>query len=50
MESLDLALLNWSRGEGERITAGARDVDCEDRAAELRHRLRAEPPASEPTT
>jgi len=46
MEALDLALLNWSRGGGadsERITAGARDVAFEERAAELRHQLRAEP-------
>jgi hypothetical protein len=43
MEALDLALLNWSRGEGERITAGARDVSYEDRAAALRGQLRAEP-------
>src|SRR4029078_5073870 len=27
MEALDLGLLNWSRPEGERITAGVRDVD-----------------------
>jgi hypothetical protein len=43
MEALDLALLNWSRGEGERITGGARDVEYEDRATALRHQLRAEP-------
>jgi hypothetical protein len=43
MEALDLALLNWSRGEGERITGGARDVQYEDRAIALRHQLRAEP-------
>lgn len=43
MEALDLALLNWSRGEGERITAGARDVEYADRATGLRHQLRAEP-------
>jgi hypothetical protein len=51
MEALDLALLNWSRGEGERITGGARDVEYEDRAAALRRQLRAEPepePESEP--
>jgi hypothetical protein len=42
MEALDLALLNWSRGEGERITAGARDLAYEDRAAQLRRQLRAE--------
>jgi hypothetical protein len=51
MEALDLALLNWSRGDGERITAGAPYVDFEDRAAGLRHRLRAEPaedPAAPP--
>jgi hypothetical protein len=47
MEALDLALLNWSRGEGERITAGARDVSWEDRAAVLRRRLRAEPPGDD---
>ena len=49
MEALDLALLNWSRGEGERITGGARDVEYEDRATALRHQLRAEPePEAEP--
>jgi hypothetical protein len=49
MEALDLALLNWSRPEGERITGGARDVDSDDRAAVLRHRLGAEPePEPEP--
>src|SRR3954447_16638971 len=48
MESLDLALLNWSRGEGERITGGARDVDYEERAETLRRRLGAEPAADEP--
>jgi hypothetical protein len=45
MEALDLALLNWSRPMGERITAGAGDVDFDDRAAGLRHQLRAEPDA-----
>ena len=30
MEALDLGLLNWSRPEGERITAGVRDVDDAD--------------------
>jgi hypothetical protein len=43
MEALDLALLNWSRPVGERITAGARDVDDADRRTALRHLLRAEP-------
>jgi len=43
MEALDLALLNWSRGEGERITGGARNVEYADRATALRHQLRAEP-------
>jgi hypothetical protein len=43
MEALDLALLNWSRGEGARITGGAGDVEYEDRATALRHQLRAEP-------
>jgi alpha-glutamyl/putrescinyl thymine pyrophosphorylase-like protein len=47
METLDLALLNWSRGEGERITAGAQDLAWDDRAADLRRQLRAEP-AGEP--
>jgi hypothetical protein len=43
MEALDLALLNWSRPPDERITAGARDVAFEERAAALRRQLRAEP-------
>jgi alpha-glutamyl/putrescinyl thymine pyrophosphorylase-like protein len=43
MEALDLALVNWSRPMGERITAGAGDVEYEDRATALRHQLRAEP-------
>lgn len=46
IEALDLALLNWSRPEGERITAGARDVDAAGRAAALRGLLRVDvPPA-----
>jgi hypothetical protein len=47
MEALDLALLNWSRPPGERITAGAQDVAFEDRAAALRRQLRAEPAEEE---
>jgi hypothetical protein len=48
MEALDLALLNWSRGPGERITGGAGELEYEDRATALRHQLRAEPePESE---
>jgi len=43
MEALDLGLLNWSRPEGERITAGVRDVDDADRGTALRRLLRAEP-------
>jgi len=43
MEALDLGLLNWSRPEGERITAGVRDVDDADRRTALRRLLRAEP-------
>jgi hypothetical protein len=43
MEALDLGLLNWSRPEGERITAGARDVDEGGRGAALRHLLGADP-------
>ncbi len=43
MEALDLGLLNWSRPEGERITAGVRDVDDSARRASLRRLLRAEP-------
>jgi hypothetical protein len=45
IEALDLALLNWSRGEDERITAGARDVDDGARREALRRLLRAEPAA-----
>jgi hypothetical protein len=47
MEALDLALLNWSRPVGERITAGSRDVDDAERRATLRGLLRAEPPADD---
>jgi hypothetical protein len=47
MEALDLALLNWSRPMGERITGGAGHVDFEDRATGLRHALRAEPEEDE---
>jgi hypothetical protein len=43
MEALDLALLNWSRPMGERITGGAPDVAYDESAAALRHQLRAEP-------
>jgi len=43
IEALDLALLNWPAPEGERVTAGARDVDDGPRAAALRRLLRAEP-------
>ena len=43
IEALDLGLLNWSRPEGERITAGVRDVDDSARRASLRRLLRAEP-------
>jgi hypothetical protein len=44
IEALDLALLNWSRPDGERITAGARDVDGAERTAALRRLLRVDPP------
>jgi hypothetical protein len=47
MEALDLALLNWSRPVGERITAGARGIDDADRRAALRRLLRAEPAADD---
>jgi alpha-glutamyl/putrescinyl thymine pyrophosphorylase-like protein len=43
MEALDLALLNWSRPAGERITGGAPELAFEERALALRHALRAEP-------
>jgi hypothetical protein len=43
IEALDLALLNWSRPDGERITAGGADVDDSARRAALRALLRAEP-------
>jgi hypothetical protein len=42
IEALDLALLNWSRPEDERITAGARDVDDAARREALRRLLHAE--------
>ena len=42
IEALDLALLNWSRPDGERITAGARDVDDAERAPAIRHLLRVD--------
>jgi hypothetical protein len=45
IEALDLALLNWSRPEDDRITAGARDVDDGARREALRRLLRAEPAA-----
>ena len=45
IEALDLALLNWSRPDGERITAGALDPDDAERRAALRALLRAEPAA-----
>jgi hypothetical protein len=45
MEAFDLGLLNWALPEGERITAGARDVDDAERRAALRTALRAEPHA-----
>jgi Alpha-glutamyl/putrescinyl thymine pyrophosphorylase clade 3 len=48
IEALDLALLNWSRPDGERITAGARDIDDADRAATIHRLLHADAPADEP--
>jgi hypothetical protein len=45
IEALDLALLSWSRPEGERITAGAQDVDHSERRRALQALLQAEPPA-----
>jgi hypothetical protein len=42
IEALDLALLNWSRPEGERITAGARDLGDGGRRDALRAVLHAE--------
>jgi hypothetical protein len=42
IEALDLALLNWSRPEGERITGGARDVDDSARRQGLHGLLHAE--------
>ena len=47
IEALDLALLNWSRPDGERITAGARDVDDAERAAGIRRLLRVDAPPDE---
>jgi hypothetical protein len=43
IEALDLALLNWSLPEDERITAGARDVDDGARREALHRLLRAHP-------
>jgi len=48
IEALDLGLLNWSRPDGERITAGARDVDDAERAAAIHRLLRVDVPADEP--
>jgi hypothetical protein len=45
IEALDLALLNWSRPEDDRITAGARDVADGPRREALRGLLHAEPDA-----
>jgi hypothetical protein len=45
IEALDLALLSWSRPDGERITAGAQDVDHSERRRALQALLHAEPPA-----
>jgi hypothetical protein len=45
IEALDLALLNWSRPDGERITAGASDVDAAERAAAIHRLLRVDAPA-----
>jgi hypothetical protein len=43
IEALDLALLSWSRPDGERITAGAQDVDHTERRQALQALLHAEP-------
>jgi alpha-glutamyl/putrescinyl thymine pyrophosphorylase-like protein len=43
MEALDLGLLNWSRPIGDRVTAGARDVDDAAVRERLRALLRADP-------
>ena len=43
IEALDLALLNWSRPEDDRVTAGARDVDDASRRTAVRALLHAEP-------
>jgi hypothetical protein len=43
IEALDLALVNWSRPEDERISAGASDVDDAARRESLRRLLRAQP-------
>jgi hypothetical protein len=48
IEALDLALLNWAGPDGERITAGARDVDAGERAAAIHRLLRVDAPADEP--
>ena len=49
IEALDLALLNWSRADEDRITAGARDVEDAERAASIRRLLRVDvPPDDEP--
>ena len=44
IEALDLALLNWSRADEDRITAGARDVEDAERAASIRRLLRVDLP------
>jgi hypothetical protein len=49
IEALDLALLNWSRADEDRITAGARDVEHAERAAAIHRLLRVDaPPDDEP--
>jgi hypothetical protein len=50
IEALDLALLNWTRPENERIHGGAADVDDGERRERLRSLLRAHPPAGEGST
>ncbi|MEA2248564.1 MAG: hypothetical protein QOH46_3093 [Solirubrobacteraceae bacterium] len=47
MEALDLALVNWSRAEDERITGGVPDADGAERRDDLRALLRAGPAAAE---
>jgi alpha-glutamyl/putrescinyl thymine pyrophosphorylase-like protein len=47
IEALDLALVNWARPPGDRITAGAAAVDDAERREALRAVLHAHPPEAD---